>query len=388
MVPHMHAIYFGRPLRPDYGTAPRCRRFVPPDSVDHWYMMRPMKRAFWILVLCIPAIACGQNPQAILASEAACGQGKGQVGTEVLTGPQSPPRIAPGKSLVYFVNPATWFYLKVSIAVDGHWITELGRRSHFAIAMQPGEHHLCARLKHWQRGGPYIGLMHINLEPAHTYYVLIWATSDDNPFDGGSATGAYVVPQLKALNADEGKFLVDATPALVRAGHGFAAVERSLAENPAAMKADMQGCGPASEQFNLRLRATPSPPHRPSPGNAAVYFIDLLAPARIGLDGKWLGALGWSAYAELEIAPGVHHLCERRQGQHKPLGSVALYGLNATAGNSYYFLMASGGTGFEEINPDEAQLLVATSKFGLDSQKLSRTAGRPRAKTRSAGGQQ
>jgi hypothetical protein len=185
-----------------------------------------MKRAVWIFVLCIPAIACGQDLQAIRASEAACGQGKGQIRTEVLTGPQSPPQIAPGKSLVYFVNPATWFYIKVSIAADGHWITELAARSHFAIAMEPGEHHLCVRLEHWQRGGPYIGLLHIDLRPAHTYYVRIWATSDNDPFDGGSATAAYVVPQLETVNADEGKFLVDATQARVRAGHGPAGGSR------------------------------------------------------------------------------------------------------------------------------------------------------------------
>ena len=106
-----------------------------------------MKRAVWIFVLCIPAIARGQDLQAIRASEAACGQGKGHIRTEVLTGPQIPPQIAPDKSLVYFVNPATWFYVKVSIAADGHWITKLPARSHFAAAMEPGEHHLCVRLE-------------------------------------------------------------------------------------------------------------------------------------------------------------------------------------------------------------------------------------------------
>jgi len=346
-----------------------------------------MKRAFWLIVLCIPTIAYGRSPQAIRTSEAACGQGNGQVVTEVLTDPQIPSRIAPTQSLVYFVNPASWFYVKVLIAVDGHSVAKLGSRSHIAIAMQPGEHHLCARLDHWQLGGPYIGLMHIQVQPGHTYYVLVWPTSDDNPFDGGSATGAAVVPQLKAINADQGQFLVDATHTRVRPGHGLATTEGSLAPSPAAMQADMQGCGPASEQFNVRLRTTPSPPHPPSPGNSAVYLFDILRPARVGFDGKWLGALHWNSYAEWEIAPGLHHLCERLPGKHKPLGAVALYGLDATAGNSYYLLVASGGTGLEQINRDEAHLLMATSKFGLDSQKLSRAARRPRANTRSAGGQ-
>ena len=111
------------------------------------YRIMAMKRAVWIFVFCVPAIACGQDLQAIRASEAACGQGKGHIRTEVLTGPQIPPQIAPDKSLVYFVNPATWFYVKVSIAADGHWITKLPARSHFAAAMEPGEHHLCVRLE-------------------------------------------------------------------------------------------------------------------------------------------------------------------------------------------------------------------------------------------------
>ena len=189
-------------------------------------MIRAMKRAVWIFVLCIPAIACGQDPQAIRASEAACGQGKGHIRTEVLTGPQITPQIAPGQSLVYFVNPSTWFFIKVSIAADGHWITELAAGSHFATAMQPGEHRLCVRLERWQLGGPYIGLLHIDLQPAHTYYVRIWATSDNNPFDGGSSNGGSIVPQLETVNADEGKFLVDATQARVLAGHGPAGGSR------------------------------------------------------------------------------------------------------------------------------------------------------------------
>jgi hypothetical protein len=347
--------------------------FVPSDPIYRCDIIGSMKRAVWIIVLCIPAIACGQDRQAIRASKAACGQGQGQIKTGVLTGLQSPTQIAPDKSLVYFVNPAKWFYFKVSIGADGHRIAELTAKSYFAIAMQPGKHHFCARLERWQQGGPYVGLLDVDLQPAHTYYIRAWATSDDNPFDGGSSSGAYVVPQLETVNADEGKFLVDATQA-------------SLAQNPAAMKADMKGCGPASEQFNTpRFGTAPTPPNPPSPGGAAVYFIDLISgPVRVGLDGKWAGALKWNSYAELEIAPGVHHLCERRQGRHKPFGSVALYALNATVGDSYYFLVGSGGNGFDEINPDEARLLIATSKFGLNSQKLFPTTSRSRAATGAA----
>lgn len=163
----------------------------------------------------------------------------------------------------------------------------------------------------------------------------------------------------------------------------FAAAASSLAQNPAAMKADMNGCGPASDQFNTPpLWTTPSPPNPPYHGNAAVYFIDVISgPVRVGLDGKWVGTLKWRSYVETVIAPGVHHMCERRQGQHKPFDSVALYALNATVGDTYYFLVASGGNGFDEINPDEARLLMATSKFGLNSQKLFPTTSPPRTAT-------
>lgn len=78
---------------------------------------------------------------------------------------------------------------------------------------------------------------------------------------------------------------------------------------------------------------------------------------RIGLDGKWIGAVVQGAYLAFPVSVGVHRLCTR--GQSWLFGTVNLVSmtqLNAKAGDSYYFSITFG-----RFDPDEAHLQLARS---------------------------
>jgi hypothetical protein len=78
---------------------------------------------------------------------------------------------------------------------------------------------------------------------------------------------------------------------------------------------------------------------------------------RIGLDGKWIGAVVQGSYLAFPVPVGIHRLCAR--GQSWFMGTVNLVSLtqlNARADTSYYFTPT-----LSLLDPDEAQLLLARS---------------------------
>jgi hypothetical protein len=85
-----------------------------------------------------------------------------------------------------------------------------------------------------------------------------------------------------------------------------------------------------------------------------------------------VGAIHPGTYFFFPIRPGEHHLCAR--GQRGIVARVALYGLKAESGETYYFVpdfVSAYGTGFNlsPVNPDEGKDLVARSKFSTSHPK-------------------
>lgn len=128
-------------------------------------------------------------------------------------------------------------------------------------------------------------------------------------------------------------------------------------------------CGDPSVKFNV-VRAHGHPLLTPTKDTAVVYILEPgLAPHpqmgtplfgfsnRIGLDGKWIGAVVTGTYFAFPVPAGEHRLCTR--GQSWFFGTVNLVSLtqwNAKPGTTYYFLAALG-----QLDPDEAQLQLAWS---------------------------
>ena len=154
----------------------------------------------------------------------------------------------------------------------------------------------------------------------------------------------------------------------------LAASTALAADNPTVDSA----CGAAGAKFDVHLVQYPSVPPKPQADSALVYVIQVQAvpvclvgcieTARIGLDGKWLGANRFDSWLYFQIKPGEHHLCAALQGKKGGLADpnrISLTGLTAEAGAAYYFIARVTHTAYlgpsidlHLANRDEGAFLV------------------------------
>lgn len=129
-------------------------------------------------------------------------------------------------------------------------------------------------------------------------------------------------------------------------------------------------------QFDVHP-AESHPLAQPDPGKSLVYVIEVFDRAanqlsrptlRIGLDGKWTGAVKGDSYLALSVDPGEHHLCTNWQSRLKQFSTKAAFlGLNAEAGKIYYIRarIIEGGSDFAldfaPVDADEGKYLIATA---------------------------
>jgi hypothetical protein len=79
----------------------------------------------------------------------------------------------PGKALIYFIQDtgkmATLGYPTTKIGIDGKWAGANKKDSYFAVAVEPGEHHLCAAIQ-----SSFVlndlEFAHLTAEAGKTYY--------------------------------------------------------------------------------------------------------------------------------------------------------------------------------------------------------------------------
>ncbi len=140
-------------------------------------------------------------------------------------------------------------------------------------------------------------------------------------------------------------------------------------------------CGPQETTFDVDAVHTPGAAPA-DPTKALIYVIEQESstPAfcigrcggltlKLGLDGRWSGALNGSSYTVLSVEPGEHHLCVNWQSHIKKLSEkVVLQSFTAEAGKTYYFtthdLATSPEAGsmasitLEAANADEAKMLI------------------------------
>ena len=141
-----------------------------------------------------------------------------------------------------------------------------------------------------------------------------------------------------------------------------------------------QACGPDSASFSVRMAPSePSLAIPPSSGARVVLFAEdvnglqgcwLLS--RIGVDGRWIGAVCMQSYVSAEIEPGPHRLCADLQ-QRRGLQHTALYSFIAESDKVYYFRTEILGGQFNvhltALNDAEGRLLLSTRSQSVASQR-------------------
>lgn len=155
-------------------------------------------------------------------------------------------------------------------------------------------------------------------------------------------------------------------------------VSFASAQNAPTVKQAESACGSFDVNFDVKTEAHQHPLAPALAGKAQIYVIEdwdwrdrgrINRPTvRVAMDGKWIGANQGDSYRFFSADPGRHHLCVSwKQGVGKTNNMIAVYGLNAESGQTYYFraTMARGDSLshamiLEPLNIDEAQLLLAS----------------------------
>jgi hypothetical protein len=124
----------------------------------------------------------------------------------------------------------------------------------------------------------------------------------------------------------------------------------AFCQDRAAVSAAEAACGPRDVAFKVTADKSQHPTPTPENGKALIYVVQKDdATSRVGVDGKWLGALRRRMYFSATIEPGEHHLCAI--GRIGLWSHVSLRALNAKPGETYYFVAKYG-----ELVPDEFTL--------------------------------
>jgi hypothetical protein len=147
--------------------------------------------AAFVLMTCY---AFGEEPAlAPNLESAACGPRDMKLEVKIDRSQHPTPVPPEGKALVYVVNQE----IHDSIGLDGKWAGANDRGTYFFVAVDPGEHHLCAYATFW--GATFLSLHSLQAKAGETYYFL------PLPIGDGGRGGKY---SLEQLDPDEGKYLV------------------------------------------------------------------------------------------------------------------------------------------------------------------------------------
>lgn len=168
-----------------------------------------MKPAPGLLLSCALLLLAAQARATVLPD--ACGDDRIKFDVTTQKGQPAPAPPQPGKAQIVFIENenhmvGTFMYATVRFGLDGAWAGANYNNSYFAVAVDPGVHHLCAS---WQSSlsmiKKNIDVASFTAEPGKIYYfaanVLVTPTGDNS---------ANIDFNLSQLNDDQGQYRVKA----------------------------------------------------------------------------------------------------------------------------------------------------------------------------------
>jgi len=160
-----------------------------------------------------------------------------------------------------------------------------------------------------------------------------------------------------------------------------------LAQDQAADLRTEAGCGPANTKFDVKVDKKLHAVTQPEAGKALVYVIEEYqsdprfqtighVTARVGLDGKWVGATHEGSYISFPVEAGSRRMCSDVQSMlvGKLSGAAEL---NAEPGKIYYYRVVVVDEREKQprlqVEPmDEAEGLLMVSKSGQSTWKVKK----------------
>jgi hypothetical protein len=158
-----------------------------------------------LVLLCLATTAFAQDH--IGAAPAACGDLSVSMAVNLDNSAQHAiQQPEPGKALVYFIQDtgrgSTLAYPTTKIGIDGKWVGANKKSSYFAVAVEPGERHLCAMVQSSFVGGG-MEFAHLTAEAGKTYFFrtrIFFAEKTAEYFS------------LVPADIDEAKYLIESSP--------------------------------------------------------------------------------------------------------------------------------------------------------------------------------
>jgi hypothetical protein len=117
-------------------------------------------------IVLLSCCAFGQDKSAVSAMEAGCGpqDAKFEVKSDESQHPAPTPE--DGRALIYFVADG---HLTSPFGVDGKWVGAINGGRYFFVAIDPGEHHICAMLQSFlPLRGPKVSVHSLKAESGGT----------------------------------------------------------------------------------------------------------------------------------------------------------------------------------------------------------------------------
>ncbi len=271
----------------------------------------------------------------------------------------------PGKALIYLLDadPDRWS-LTMHICVDDRWAGAVRGRSGFPLVLDPGAHEISTAIQRWSHHpGAVVHVtpvasLAITLIAGQTAFVAVAVRKEGLP---GDSPEFRAIARIWKTNPDEGRLLLASEGKANPSGPALAAAESA--------------CGPPAAHFQVSwakkakaafLTGVPQ-------GNASVvYVIGDDVSGRVGMDGRWVGAVKWNSWLSIPVQPGIHHFCFARQRRADP-NHVALNIVQAQPAGAYYLVATTlsqlgilpSAFSLNDIPPNEATARFARCRLSM-----------------------
>jgi Protein of unknown function (DUF2846) len=159
-----------------------------------------------LIVTLLAASAFGQQESG--APAAACGPKSTNFNVKRDESQHTLAQPEPGKALVYFVQDigvvnCVGGCVTTRIGLDGAWVGANQHNSYFAVSVEPGEHHVCAKPQsHVWWVSREVALAHFTAEAGKVYYFRT------RNFFGGNQ----LLFDLDPVDSDQAKYLISSYP--------------------------------------------------------------------------------------------------------------------------------------------------------------------------------